>query len=80
MAETTEKQRAEGSQNTREPQRSGPQVSSQVRRVGRARSWRLTEEVQLLVSLQGFFSGEGEVKPARATQVKLHGSAENLNV
>lgn len=51
-----------------------------MKRGGHARGWRLTEEVQFFVGLQGFLSGEGEVKPAGATQVELHGPAENLNV
>lgn len=57
--------RVEGSQNTGEPQRRGPQVISHNEKdTVCAPGWRLTEEVQLLVGLQGLFSGEGEVKPA----------------
>lgn len=59
---------------------SGPRSAVTTRRVVCARGWGLTEEVQFLIGLQGFFSGEGEVEPARATQVKLHSSAEDLNV
>lgn len=39
-----------------------------------------TENGELLVSLQGLFSCEGQIKPARASQVHLHCAPEDLNV
>lgn len=40
----------------------------------------LTEDGELLVSLQGLLPGEGEVEPAGAGHVELHGAAEDLQV
>lgn len=51
-----------------------------MRRLQPALGGSLTEEVQLLVSLQGFLSGEGEVKPAGTAQIELHGPAKDLDV
>lgn len=72
--------RVERSQNVGQPQASGSQFRSHNEDRVCTRGWWLTEEVQLLISLQGFFSGEGEVKPAWATQVELHSSAEDLDI
>lgn len=51
-----------------------------MRRLQPALGGSLTEEVQLLVSLQGFLSGKGEVKPAGTAQIELHGPAKDLDV
>lgn len=40
----------------------------------------LTEDGEFLVSLQGLLPGEGEVEPAGAGHVELHGAAEDLQV
>lgn len=40
----------------------------------------LTKDGQLLVSLEGLFSGEGKVKPARSRQVYLHGATKHFHI
>lgn len=41
---------------------------------------RLTEDGELLVSLQGFLASEREVKPTSPGHVQLHGAAKDLQV
>ena len=65
MAETTELSREQRDPRILESPRSGPavRINHEMDTIC-ARSRGLTEEVQLLISLQGFFSGEREVEPA----------------